>query len=142
MNRCIRDPYVQWCESLSLLVSSRAGYSIIGSAALPTKHNCLKFPRTLSEAIYIHGFKGKSLHECLNCRVRWLASSFYFFCAVGLCVAKNKMCLQMRWLYLHFCFCLFRISVLINVFCKTGRQIKFVISSTMKMSCGLDNKSC
>ncbi|MFM7857575.1 MAG: group II intron maturase-specific domain-containing protein [Flammeovirgaceae bacterium] len=32
MNRCIRDPYVQWCESLSrLALDSRAGYSIVAS---------------------------------------------------------------------------------------------------------------
>lgn len=28
MNRCMRDPHVQWCERLSLPVSGRAAYSM------------------------------------------------------------------------------------------------------------------
>ena len=38
MNRCIRDPYVQWCESLSLSVSTDgAGYSISGWRSIGIK---------------------------------------------------------------------------------------------------------
>ena len=66
MNRCIRDPYVQWCERRTPLVnSSGAVYSIIGW------RSCLSWVTTILCRSFV------SFVECffvwLVCRV------FYFF---------------------------------------------------------------
>ena len=77
MNRCIRDPYVQWCESLSLSAfAGGAGYSITSWCSF-----C----------------RGLSVHclRCIGALAWWL---FWIFLFGFVRLQKIQMCHQMGWL--------------------------------------------
>ena len=94
MNRCIRDPYVQWCESLSLLAfASRVGYSIASRRVFSSLHSkpCLSSlvnvtPLFISQSCGGAFFTDNFLHLHYTEHTLWLALDAGRTCGLPKCV--------------------------------------------------------